>query len=59
MSHATLKNAWLLFFFFERAGDQRKEAKEKSQRKALILKLFKKETVTLLALFLKNILFLE
>ena len=28
MSHATLKNAWLLFFFFERAGDQRKEAKE-------------------------------
>jgi hypothetical protein len=28
MSHATSKIAWLLFFFFERDGDQRKEAKE-------------------------------
>jgi len=34
MSHATSKIAWLLFFFFEQAGDQRKEAKE-SCRKAL------------------------
>jgi hypothetical protein len=28
MSHTTSKIAWLLFFFFEQAGDQRKEAKE-------------------------------
>ncbi|KXU57626.1 hypothetical protein HMPREF3218_0201309 [Prevotella bivia] len=28
MSHATSKIAWLLFFLFEQAGDQRKEAKE-------------------------------
>jgi len=28
MSRATSKIAWLLFFFFERAGNQRKEAKE-------------------------------
>jgi len=34
MSHATSKIAWLLFFLFEQAGDQRKEAKE-SRRKEL------------------------
>jgi hypothetical protein len=42
-SHANRKFAGLLFFVFERAGDQSKEAKEKSQRKTLILKLLKKK----------------
>ncbi|TYK35885.1 hypothetical protein FNJ59_12275 [Bacteroides pyogenes] len=40
-SHANRKFAWLLFFVFERAGDQRKEAKESRRSNSSCYKLQK------------------